>query len=77
MPTGVKPAMSIITVKHPRNRIALLLLDHAGPTLDMYSGVPAVERVNTELKKQILQARTGAKMTQAQLAKVCSDIALS
>jgi len=30
----------------------------------------AVERVNTELKKQILQARTGAKMTQAQLAKV-------
>lgn len=33
-------------------------------------GACAVERVNTELKKQILQARTGAKMTQAQLAKV-------
>eukprot|EP00892_Ulva_mutabilis_P011394 jgi/Ulvmu1/8627/UM046_0028.1 len=32
-----------------------------------------VERVNTELKKQILQARTGAKMTQAQLAKAINE----
>lgn len=31
--------------------------------------MPAVERVNTDLKKQILQARLAKKMTQAQLAQ--------
>jgi hypothetical protein len=34
----------------------------------------AVERVNTDLKKQILQARLAKKMTQAQLAQVCHPL---
>ena len=38
------------------------------PSLDCFSH--AVEKVSTELKKQIIQARTAKKLTQAQLAQV-------
>jgi hypothetical protein len=40
------------------------------PQLSSIVRTAAVARVNTDLKKQILQARLAKKMTQAQLAQV-------
>lgn len=51
---------------------AYALSEHAGKRLDCSCLRGADDRVSTELKKQIVQARTAKKLTQAQLGQVGS-----